>query len=141
MRKVLQSDVATTSTSYSDVTGLSFPVTSGRTYHFRFTIDYTVNATTIGTAWSINGPASPTRLSYSTQKTSSTSANTILNGSTSYGADTVNTDSAATGANLAIIEGIITPSADGTVVARFLVETTGTLTAKAGSIVNWFEVK
>lgn len=142
MRNTLKSDVATAVTSYADVTGLNFPVRAGRTYKFRFEIDYTCNATTTGSAFAINGPASPTRLSYNVEKDLSTTAKTQLNGCSTYDADTANATSATTGANFATIEGRITPSADGTVTARFLSEVAvaSGITVKAGSSVEFFEI-
>lgn len=143
MRQTLQADVVNATTAFADVTGLSFPVTAGRTTRFRFVIDYTCNATTTGSAWSINGPAAPTRLSYDVEKDLSTTAKTILNGVSTYNADTANASSAATGANKAIIEGFITPSVDGVVTARFLSEVAvaNGIVAKAGSTVEYHEVK
>lgn len=55
---------------------------------------------------------------------------------------TSNTSSASTGSNRAIVNGIITPSADGTVIARFASEVSGSaITAKAGAIVRYFRTK
>lgn len=39
-----------------NVTGLSFDVVAGQTYYFEFTVNYTAQATTTGSRWSINGP-------------------------------------------------------------------------------------
>ena len=47
------SDQTTTSATFVDVTGLSFPVSSG-TYQFWATIGYTTNATTTGGGFSVN---------------------------------------------------------------------------------------
>lgn len=69
---VLASDVTNnnaTANTIADVTGLSFSVTAGETYHFEFFIPYTAAATTTGSRWSINGPASPTMLNYTSQYT------------------------------------------------------------------------
>lgn len=47
----------------------------------------------------------------------------------------------ATGSNIAVIEGFITPSANGTVIARFASEITASaIVAKAGSIVMYQQV-
>ena len=57
---VLASDVINnnaTANTIADVTGLSFPVTAGGKYYFKFVIPYTAAATTTGSRWSINGPA------------------------------------------------------------------------------------
>jgi hypothetical protein len=115
-----------------DVTGLSFDVVAGSTYWFRFVIDYTSAATTTGSRWTINGPAI-TRLTYSSEY--SLTATTITNnqGLAAYNLPaSFNATSASTGANTAIIEGFITPSANGTVIARHASEIAlSTITAKA----------
>jgi len=52
-----------------------------------------------------------------------------------------NATSAATGGNIAIIEGFIRPSANGTLIARFASEVANSaITAKAGSIVQYMAV-
>jgi len=146
MRKTLQSDVTNANASantVADVTGLSFPVTAGRTYRFRFLIDYTSAATTTGSRWSINGPSAPTRLSYRSQYSLTTTSDTINTGLDTYDLPAAsNATSAATTANVAIVEGYITPSIDGTVAARFASEVTvSAIVAKAGSAVDYHEVK
>jgi len=65
---VLASDVTNSTTTIADVTGLSFPVTSGITYKFKFYIIYTAAAATTGSRWSINGPAT-TLLNYTSRYT------------------------------------------------------------------------
>lgn len=52
--------VTNSTTSWADVTGLSCGVDALTAYYFFAIVPYTVNATTTGTAWSINGPSSPT---------------------------------------------------------------------------------
>lgn len=117
-----------------DVTGLSFAVTSGKTYYFQFIIPYTAAATTTGSRWSINGPAGVATWTseYSLTGTTTTrNANVIT-----YDLPAAsNATSAATTNNRAIIEGYITPSANGTVIARFASEVTvSAITAKAGAV-------
>lgn len=60
----------------ADVTGLSFPVLSGKRYKFRFVIRYTAAATTTGSRWSINGP-STTELVYRARYSLTTTSSTI----------------------------------------------------------------
>lgn len=122
----------------ADVTGLSFPVVSGKTYWFRFVIDYTAAATTTGSRWSINGPTT-SRLSYRSEYSLTTTSRTVNEGVTAYDSPAAsNATSATTGANLAIIEGFIIPTADGTVIARFASEVlSSAIVAKAGSIVEY----
>lgn len=136
---ILGADVVNNNASantIADVTGLSFAVISGNTYRFRFLIAYTADATTTGSRWSINGPASPTLLMYRSVYSLTTTTITTNEGVSAYDTPAAsNATSAATAANTAIIEGIITPSADGTVIARFASEVSGAaITAKLGSI-------
>jgi hypothetical protein len=124
----------------ADVTGLSFPVTAGLRYWFYFYIDYTAAAGTTGSRWSINGP-SFSRLVYESQYTLTTTTQTNNQSLNAYNLPAAsNATSLATG-NLARIEGFITPSADGTVIARFASEVANSaIVAKAGSSVQWAQV-
>ena len=139
---VLSADVTNnnaTANTIADVTGLSFSVVSGFTYFFRFLISFTAAATTTGSRWSVNGPASPTLLSYRSNYALTTTTETVNNGLSAYDTPAAaNATSAATGANVAVIEGIITPSANGTVIARFASEVSSSaIVAKAGSVLEW----
>ena len=119
-----------------DVTGLSFPVTNGKTYRFKFTILYSANATTTGSRWAINGPAF-TRLNYISEYSLTTSTTTRNAQQTAYDLPAAsNATSATTGSNMAIIEGVIVPAADGNVIARFASEVSANaIVALAGSLV------
>jgi hypothetical protein len=131
----LAGDVATTSTTLSDVTGLSFPVTSGKSYWFRFTIAATSPATSTGWGWSINGPAI-SYLGYHSFYPSSTTTLLYNNGLSTYDNPSTATGNTVITPGIIYIEGIITPSANGTLIARFRSETAGqAITAKAGSVV------
>lgn len=138
---VLSSDVINnnvTANTIADVTGLSFPVLATKTYYFKFVIWYTAAATTTGSRWSINGPTIG-RLNYMSEY-SLTSTTTTRNAQfITYDVPVAsNASSAAVAGNMAIIEGTITPTADGTVIARFASEITASaITAKAGSIVYY----
>lgn len=125
----------------ADVTGLSFAVTSGNTYWFRFSIAYTSAATTTGSRWSINGPTTTT-LIYRSEYSLGAASRTINEGLSTYDAPAAsNATSAATASNMASIEGIITPSASGTVIARFASEVAASaVVAKAGSVLHWQQV-
>ena len=138
---MLNSDVTNnngTANTIADVTGLSFSVTSGNTYKFRFVIVYTAAATTTGSRWSINGPAA-TSLYYHSTYSLTTTSTTENEGLSTYNVPAAsNTSSAATGSNIAVIEGIIKPSANGTVIARFASEVAGSaIVAKSGSYVEY----
>lgn len=145
-RVVLATDVTNNNASadtIANVTGLSFSVKSGHTYKFRFQIVYTSAATTTGSRWSIDGPATPTALHYQSQYSLTTTSQTINTGLSAYDLPAAaNATSAATASNIAIVQGIITPSADGTVIARFASEVTSSaIVAKAGlSYLEWEEI-
>jgi hypothetical protein len=118
-----------------DVTGLSFSVTGGNTYWFKFVIQYTAAATTTGSRWSINGPATPTMLSYQSEYTLTATTATRNAMLQAYDLPAASNATSVVAMNMAIIEGIIKPSGNGTVIARFASEITASaITAKAGSV-------
>jgi hypothetical protein len=138
---VLASDVVNnnaTANTIQDVTGLSFPVISGKTYWFNFQIQYSAAATTTGSRWSINGPTT-TRLNYLSEYSLTTTTTTRTAQNTAYDLPAAsNASSATTGGNWAVIEGMITVSADGNVIARFASEVASSaITALAGSVVYY----
>lgn len=126
--------------SIADVTGLSFAVTSGNKYWFKFVITYTSAATTTGSRWAISGPATA-YLAY-VSNYSLTATSWTFNSVVAYDTPAAcNATSAATTGNTAVIEGIIVPSANGTVIARFASEVSNSaITAKAGSFVEYLQV-
>ncbi len=139
---VLASDVTNSNAvanTIADVTGLSFAVTAGESYWFRAVVRYTAAATTTGSRWSVNGPASPTRLVYRSQYSLTAATETLNAVQNAYDLPAAsNATSATTADNLAIIEGHITPSANGTVVIRFASEVANSaIVAKAGSVLEW----
>lgn len=143
LESILSADVINNNAvanSIADVTGLSFPVIAGETYRFEFFIDYTAAATTTGSRWTINGPAF-SRLAYRSQYSLTTASGTF-NTAVAYDQPAAsNASSAVTTGNIAKIEGLITPSADGNVIARFASEIAASaITAKRGSVVRWKRV-
>ena len=129
----------------ASVTGLSFPVVAGETYSFRFVIWYTAAATSTGSRWSISGPTI-SRLGYSSKYSLTATSETINAGLSAYdlpaasNATSVQANGAAV-ANLAIIEGTITCSANGDVIARFASEIANSaIIALAGSFVEYVRV-
>jgi hypothetical protein len=141
----LSSDVTNnngTANTIQDVTGLSFSVLAGKMYDFEFNIVYTAAATTTGSRWSISGPASPTYLDYTSEyslTTTTTTRNALVQAYDSPAAS--NATSAATGNNRAYINGVIQPSADGTVIARFASEVASSaIVAKIGSWVRFRQI-
>ena len=138
---VLSSDVTNnnaTLNTIQDVTGLSFPVVNGTRYWFRFCIAYTAAATTTGSRWTINGPAF-SELRYRSEYSLTATTRTMNEGLSAYGLPAAsNASSAATGANVAIVEGFITPTADGNVIGQFASEVlSSAIVAKRGSFVEW----
>jgi hypothetical protein len=135
---VLGADVANSTTSLADVTGLSFNVVAGTTYKFYALVAYASAATTTGSRWTINGPTT-SLLAYSSSYSLTATSNTF-NTATAYSIPAAaNASSATTTGNVAVIEGMITPSANGTVQVRFASEVAGSaITAKAGSTLEWW---
>lgn len=141
---ILAADVTNnnaTANTIADVTGLSFAVLSGRYYWFRFVIDYTAAAGTTGSRWSITGPTT-TRLAYRSSYSLTTTTETVNSGLNAYDLPAAaNATSPSTAGNIAVIEGYIQPSADGTVIARFASEiSSSAIVAKRGSIVEYMDV-
>lgn len=133
-RTVLPADVANSATdTLADVTALSFPVKSGKKYQFKFFVVYSAAATTTGSRWTVNVADAPTTLFYQSRYSLTTTSETL---NTGLGAvqlpAAASATSAATTGNIAIVEGIIVPSADGTVILQSASEVNGSaITAKA----------
>jgi len=124
----------------ADVTGLSFPVIAGQTYWFEFVIPYTSAATTTGSRWSINGPANPTLLNYRSEYTLAATTTTV-NSATAYDIPAASNATSLANGNVATIWGIIKPSQNGTVIARFASEIANSaITAKAGATLRWMRI-
>lgn len=142
---VLASDVVNNNAvanTIAGVTGLSFPVTAGHTYSFEFCIPYTAAATTTGSRWSISGPTT-TFLCYASEYSLTATTTTRNANNVSYDLPAASNASSAgtTSGNMAFIWGVITPSANGDVVARFASEVASSaITAKAGAVVYYQEL-
>lgn len=124
--------------SIADVTGLSFPVVNATRYWFRFCLAYTAAAATTGARFTINGPAF-SELRYGSEYSLTATSRTMNEGLAAYDLPAAsNASSAATGANIAIIEGFVRPSADGAVIARFASEVVSSaIIARSGSFVEY----
>lgn len=121
----------------ADVTGLTFPVLSGVSYYWKAAIGFTAAATTTGSRWAVNGPASPTHLAY-TSRYPLTATTETFNYATAYDIPAAANATSLTTGNVAVIEGVITPSADGTVAMRFASEiSSSAIVAKTGSVLQW----
>jgi len=130
---VLGADITNaTLTGYEDVTGLSFAVTAGKTYKWRATLGYT---NTANIQLSINGPA----VTFNRYRftTASTTTSNFPSNQTTYN-NPNSTIAAISGVSTA--DGLIKPSANGTVILRFRCASIGGFTILAGSIIEWEEV-
>jgi hypothetical protein len=142
---VLSSNVVNnnaTLNTIQDVTGLSFAVTAGHVYYFQFIIPYTAAATTTGSRWSVNGPAT-TYLCYTSEYSLAATTTTRNANNISYDLPATSnaTSAGTTSGNRTVVEGVIIPSADGTVIARFASEVANSaITALAGSVVYYQEL-
>lgn len=136
----LGSDVINSSAvanTLADVTGLSFTVTAGTTYHFYALIPYTSAITTTGSRWTINAPTT-TLLNYTSRYTLTATSQTI-NFASAVSIPAASNASSLTAGNVAILEGVIKPSANGTVQIRFASEVANSaITAKAGATLEWW---
>ncbi|MEP7196071.1 MAG: hypothetical protein ABI851_06085 [Saprospiraceae bacterium] len=136
---LLSSDVINNNSianTLTDVTGLSFSVTSGVTYHFYVLIPYSSAATTTGSRWTINAPTT-TLLNYTSRYTLAATTQT-LNFASAIGIPAA-CNATSQLKSIAIIEGVIIPSASGTVIIRFASEIANSaITAKAGASLEWW---
>jgi hypothetical protein len=139
---VLASDVTNNNAvanTLQDVTGLSFAVTAGEAYWFRAQIPYTAAATTTGSRWTLSGPAI-TSSSYRADYTLTNTTRTI-NDLTTFGLPSAANASSLTAGNTAIVEGIASFSASGTLQIQFASEVASSaIVAKAGAILQWMRV-
>jgi parallel beta-helix repeat protein len=140
----LASDVLLTSVSFANITGMSFPVTSGVNYRFYAIICYTASVATCGIRVSLTAPTT-TLLAYKTSTGLSSTGSTDTswdNYQSTTDSGTVSSSSVTTSqGNLVILEGFIRPSASGTVQLRAAIETaTGSpvLTVKKDSSLEWW---
>ncbi len=138
---VLSADVVNSNAvanTIASVTGLQFPVVAGQRYSFEFYIRYFAAATTTGSRWSILPPTFD-ELSYSSNYSLTTTSFTFNTGLAAADLPAASSASSAnTVANQAIIQGVIRPTANGDVIARFASEiASSAITAKAGSYVRY----
>jgi len=140
---VLGSDVINNNgvaNTIADVTGLSASFLANKMYYFKFVIYYTAAATTTGSRWGVNASAGlATNLSLTSEyslTTTTTTRNANVQAFDSPAASSAT--SAATGNNMAVLEGYFIPTADCTFIARFASEVlSSAITAKAGSVLYY----
>jgi hypothetical protein len=135
----LTADEAGATTATLANTGLSFAVVNGSYYSFRFYVVWRTTSTTVGVKV---GLTTPTFTAFSAigrvpvlQSGGGTSAGEVQNAIQASGEFIVTGSAPAANSDfLCIIEGVILPSADGTLMLQYAAETTGaTVTMKRGS--------
>ncbi len=109
-----------TANTLQDITGLTLPVVSGRTYRFELFGSYTSAATTTGSRWTINGP-SFSSLAYESTYTLTATTQTI-NYSAAYLLPAASNASSLTAGNTVYLQGVVAVTADGDLQARFASE-------------------
>jgi hypothetical protein len=118
-----------------NVTGLVLPVLSGVRYWFKATIPYSAAATTTGSRWSLTGPA-VSQLNYYSKYTL-TSTTFTSNFLSAFSLPAASNATSLTVGNIALLEGIIIPSADGDLQVVFASEVSASaITALAGAFLR-----
>lgn len=130
---IMATAVTNVGTGFESLTDLSFAVSANKTYKWRATLTYTASA---AITFSLTGPATPTFNNYRFTVSNSATTNTVFN-ATAY--DT-GTNAAASSNGLCTADGIIRPTASGTVTIRIRCATAGAMTVRAGSIIEFEEV-
>lgn len=116
----------------ASVTGLSAALVSGATYKFRAVIAYNSAATTTGARFTVNGPTA-THLNY-TYRNTLTATTEMFGYATAYQIPAAAGATSLAAGNIAIVEGQVTPSADGTLQVQFASEVSASaVTVLAGS--------
>lgn len=134
-------DTANSATdTLANVAGLTMAVDAGDYYRFRAVCIYTADATTSGSRWTINGPATSAGTAYRSSYSLTTTSETVNSGLTAVQLPAAaSASSAATAGNVAVVEGVYIPSTAGTFAIQFAAEA-GTITAKAGSTLTIIKV-
>jgi hypothetical protein len=120
------SDQTAIGTTYADVTGTGIAVAANTNYYFRFVLFMDADAATTGIDVAVNGPASPTQISYTVEYWTSATA-VAKRHYTAYDGNPASTASNGATARPFIIEGILRNGANaGTLIARAKRENVGT---------------
>jgi hypothetical protein len=125
--------------SFRTFPDLRLAMTANIKYWFRYVIFYNTNSTLIGTRFNLYGDGgASTYLHHLYRNSITTSSETYIGGVSSYNALPVsNLGSASTSGNVAILEGIIQPDYVTTLGINVSCESTGTLTIKANSFLQY----
>jgi hypothetical protein len=98
--------------------GLLASLASGQTYKFEFFGAYTVASAAVGSRWVIEGPSASV-LAYSSEYSLTATSRTINQLSAYSLPAAANASSAGTGGNVVCVQGIVKPSANGTLSMKF----------------------
>jgi hypothetical protein len=134
------SDQTTTSTSFADVTGLTFAVSANTNYWVRFFIFFQTSATTEGAQFSVNGPTGTYKIGGFVPVSAVAAGGGTIGHASGAAADTTGLAFNAgpgTTDTIAIIEGVVLVGASGgTLALRVRTETGGanSTTVKTNSV-------
>jgi hypothetical protein len=134
----MTADAVNATTSFADVTGLTCPVESGRTYNFLTHLTHAENTTTTGPRFGINGPSLSGILISIIDVVAIGVDTTTLRSGPATAVDTSAAGASATGTTgnkLGIMSGVFTTGASGTFAIRFQSEVAvaAGVTVRAGS--------
>jgi DNA-binding transcriptional LysR family regulator len=136
MVKLAADPPAFTATALADVTGLSFAVLANRSYTFQFWIRFSSAATTTGAQFAVNAPAN----SYIVYRTETSLTAAAAGAPTVRTARAVNIGTASASSDsiggnlLCLVQGMVRPSADGTLIVRCGTEVAASgITVRSGS--------
>lgn len=135
----ITADVADNSgnNTYTDATGLSFPVVSGKTYRFYALIFYTSAATATGALFGVNGPTASVVYVKRTSTLTATTLTTTY--ASAYDSPAAAGATSLAAGNVATLEGFVKPTANGTLIVRFATEVNASaITILAGSTIEWW---
>ena len=132
---IISSNVANSAIAYANVTGLQFAMTAGETYWFKFYIAVITNSQARGFRYAVNSSATASYLSYMRMWATNVNANAFYISKDYDSAEAASFTSVVAG-SMVTMEGIITASTSGNLIARFGSSIAGNLmTTRAGSVV------
>ena len=128
----LTADATNSTTALADATGLSFAVSAGAFYAFQFLVMFQTEGTASGIKLAANAPANSYIVYNISTPLTATTATLSNRRAVNTGAATASID-AANANTLAVFDGLLAPTAAGTLILRFASETTTIARIKAGS--------
>lgn len=136
----LTADQAFSLVALTNVTNLSFAVTAGTLYRFRFDVIFRTAVTTTGIGLGLTYPAVTSMAAHARIPFAVDGSDAVFEGEITTSGDSVLTTAvvAATTDYLAVIEGVILPSANGTVQLQARTEVAASAaTVRNGSHLSW----